>query len=310
MKITGDYGHHYAGGIGIFGQKGSRGKFCYTLLDNDFRIIKQGQLERVKEENIRETRVLYNTIGMRDNEVYILGKACCVEPNEEYRQYKFEQTGVKWDYDMSRVFLYYSPDITKEEIRPVGFICSKFASRGWLEAVDCCYDSNGDMLFLVSEENVHFAFMRDKFFPEVPLETVLKVCRYSKGKLVEETIVDRYLQEGDMKVTYWGYFHTAADGAVYLVWSKQNNLWDKPGQYRNGEYPEAYNAATYLNKVDALGEEPIKIFDVAGRIFGNKTRIGALPGDIIDVYSCREDTAIYYSRCDLREEIEKAKIKQ
>jgi len=223
-----------------------------------------------------------------------------VESNAEYKQYKREMTGVSWDYDMSKLYLFYSPDIRKEDFRPYAIVSDKSATRGWVRSEDCCFDQNGDMLFLISAENVHFGFMRDRFFPEQPLETVLKVCRFSHGELIEETIVDRYMEENDIKVYYGGYFHTAENGEIYIVWSKENSLWNKPGDHRGDEgIPAVENAAVYLSKADELDKEPIKIFDVSGRIFGNKTRLGAEPGNIIDLYSYREDKAIYYSRCDL-----------
>jgi len=291
-----DYSSFYAREKGMMYsyKRGIFARHCYTVLDKNLRIIRHAKLES-------KERVCYQTIAMRNGETYLLGRSDEHETNEEYRNYMREVLGYDFDYDMSILELYYSPDIATENLKYAGTVSNKRDTRGWVEALDCCYDTNGDILFLVSEQNVYHTFMHDKFFPDVPLDTVLKVCRYSHAECVEEIIIDRYTEENEIKVVYGGYFHTAADGKIYLIWTKENSVADKPGMYRDGFLPPVTNTATYLSKLEALDCPPIKIFDVSGKIFGNKTREGALPGNIIDVISYREDEAVYYSRCDLKE---------
>ena len=260
----------------------SGGAHCYALCDHTFKTLQAGKLDF-------PVRSCYHNMAMRDGELYVFALRDIVEPNAAWKQYKFEKTGNEWDYDFRRVYLRYSPDITKEALGEAVSVCDRDDTCGWIYNIDCSYDKQGDMLFLVSVQNVHFPFMKERFFPDAALETVLELYRFRKGQLVETRILDRSADEEGHMTQYGGFFHTASNGDVYIVWSKETDL--------------AYNkvkTGTYLSKVEALEEEPVMLMDRFATVYGNKTRLGAAGSDMIDMYWPENSERIMYGRYDLR----------
>lgn len=258
------------------------GHHCYTVVDKNFKPLRQGKL-------VFAERSCYQNIAMKGNEAYVFAVRDIHEPVKEWEQYKLEKTGNTWDYDFRAIYLNYSPDITKEDFRPSVTVCHRDDTCGWTTNADCCYDKNGDMLLLVAAQNIHFEFMRDKFFPNEPLETVLELYRFSGGVLKEKVLLDRNTEENGITVNYTGFFHTAANGDVYLVWGKSTT-----------DSSAVIGTGTYLSRVDAPDKPPVKLMDTTGDLFGNKTRLGAPAGNIVDMYWPKGSEAIMYARYDLK----------
>lgn len=259
------------------------GCHCYTVVDPDFKPIRQGKLEY-------EERSCYQNIAMKGKEAYIFAIRDIHEPVKEWEQYKLEKTGNTWDYDFRRIYLSYSPDIEKEDFRTPITVCHRDDTCGWFNNLDCTYDANGDVWFLAGCRSVAFDFMRDRFFPETPLEATLELYHLSKGELKETILLDRGSEEGGKKVNYGGTFHTAANGDVYLVWSKGVKAGDSDVE-----------GSTYLTRLDALQEAPVKLLDQATKPFGSKTRLGAVPSDTVDLYWEGGPDKIMYASFDLNE---------
>ena len=258
---------------------GDGGEHCYSLLDQDFHPKRCAPLRFPQ-------RACYHNIAMRGGETYVFAIQDIVEPNEEWRRYKYDKTGRHWDYDFRKLYLNYSANLEAEDFGDSVLVCDRDATCGWVTNLDCCYDANGDMLLLVSAQNVHEPFMRDRFFPNEPLETVLEVYRFSHGKVTGKMVVDRS-EEKEKATLYGGFFHTAASGEVYLIWSKETDVASNPVQ-----------TGTYLSPVNALDQRPVRLMDAAGLLFGSKTRLGARPTDSIDLYWPQGEEAILYARVD------------
>lgn len=255
---------------------GEGGEHCYSLLDRNFKPLRSAPLRFPQ-------RSCYHNIAMRDGECYVFAIQDIEEPNEEWRRYKYETTGVYWDYDFRKLYLNYSPNLETDGFAPSVLVCDRDATCGWVTNLDCCYDANGDMLLLVSAQNVHAPFMRDRFFPNEPLETVLELYRFSHGQMTGKVILDRSSEE-DKESLYGGFFHTAASGEVYLIWSKETDVASNPVQ-----------TGTYLTPVNDLGGRPLKLLDTAGSVYGSKTRLGARPEDRVDIYWPQGEEAIWYA---------------
>jgi len=260
------------------------GHHCFSVVDRNFKPLRQGKLEFAE-------RSCYQNIAMKGNEAYVFAVRDIHEPIKEWEQYKLEKTGNTWDYDFRAIYLNYSPDIVKEDFHPSVTVCHRDDTCGWTTNADCCYDKNGDMLLLVSAQNIHFEFMRDKFFPNEPMETVLELYRFSRGELKEKVIIDRNTEENGITVSYNGFFHTAANGDVYLIWSKSTN--DTSAPIGNG---------SYISNVADLEQPPVRLMDATGDLFGNKTRLGAPAGDTVDLYWPKGSEVIMYARYDLNQE--------
>jgi len=257
-------------------------RFCYTLLDRQLRCIKNGKLHFPK-------RCCYHTIAAKDGEIYLFGIQDIKEPNSVWRDYKRQMTGREWDYDFRILYMNYCSDIEKGEFEPSVRICDRDDTCGWVFPLDCCYDANGDMLLLVSTQNVYPAFMRERFFPGVAPEATLEMYRFSRGKLLEKTCIAR---SGDTEsaTAFTGCFHTAASGEVYAVWCKHRDV------------PEDDIASgAYLSRVNDLHLPPLRLMDDTGWLFGSKVRLGAAPCDRIDITWHRSNEAILYAGVDLKD---------
>ncbi|MBR6748609.1 MAG: hypothetical protein IKM07_06680 [Clostridia bacterium] len=262
--------------------KDGGGAHCWTLTDHEFKPLRAGKLKY-------PVRACYQNIAMRGGETYVFALRDIVEPVQEWKDYKYQVTQQHWDYDFRMVYLNYTPDIASQDFGESVVVCDRDATCGWVTNLDCCWDKNGDLLLLISAQNVHHAFMRDKFFPGEKLETVLEVYRLKGGKVVDVQCIDKSREEEGSMTDYAGFFHTASDGRVYIVWSKSTGLSDNP-----------VPTGTYLTPVDALSAVPVKLLDTFGRIFGSKTRLGAGRSDVIDLYWPDGNKAIMYACCDLR----------
>jgi len=286
-----EYGESYNSGINAHGKKGMYAGFCYTLLDKDFRILRMGELYFQPERGIHQC------IALNNGEAYIFAHSGGSEYNKEWHEFKYELTGDQWDYIERELYLLYSPNIRTEEFAPCETVYELNDTCGWVENLDCCFDANGDMLLLVSEETIRQPAMKERFFPDVEPEAILSVCRFSHGKLVEKTEVDRSAEEPEKKVKYNGFLHTASSGEVYVVWGKGNGK-----MFLNRHIDFIKSSDIYLSAVSALDKAPIKLQEASGDIlFGNKTRLGALPGDIVDIYYRDGDRAIMHAQHDLKE---------
>lgn len=256
------------------------GAHCYALTDPAFRTIRADKLEY-------PVRSCYHNIAVKDGETYVFAIRDIVEPVDEWREYKFQKTGRQWDYDFRVVYLNYSPDLCREGFGATQVVSERDATCGWLKNLDCCYDKNGDMWMLISAQNVHHPFMRERFFPEAELVCELELYRFSRGVLVEKRVLDRSREEEE-ETRYSGFFHTAADGELHIVWGKKTDVADNPMQ-----------TGIYLSSLAALDEKPAKLLDTYGTLFGSKTRLGAQPSDKVDIYWPTEN-AIFYSCHELK----------
>lgn len=258
------------------------GYHCYSVVDQNFKPIRQGKLEY-------PARSCYHNIAMKGKETYIFAIQDIHEPVKEWAQYKLEKTGNHWDYDFRRIYLSYSPDIEKEDFRAPITVCHRDDTCGWIGNLDCTFDANGDVWFLAACRSIWHDFMRDHFFPDTPLECTLELYRISKGEVKEKIVLDRSSEEDGKKASYGGTFHTASNGDVYLAWSKG---------IKDGD--TVLEAGTYLSRLDALNETPVKLMDHIISPFGSKTRLGGIPCDTVDLYWVEGSDKIMYARYDLK----------
>lgn len=250
-------------------------KHVFTLLDKEMRCLKTGTLHF-------PNRSCYHTIAMNDGEVYLFAVQDIIETNQEWKEYKRKITGNYWDYDFRTIYLNYCPDIRKGDFEPSQVVCDREATCGWERSLDCCYDRNGDMLFLAAQWNIAHAFMQKPFFPDTPLVVSLELFRFSHGQLLERTVIDT--ATGDRSTAdFGGYFHTAANGDVYILWNKKTAC-----------EKDLLDSGIYLSKASAPQAAPVKLTNEFGPIFGCKTRLGAVPSDTIDSYWSKSDTEIMY----------------
>lgn len=127
-------------------------------------------------------RVCYPNVMIQNRAVHFVGVSDIVEPNEDWRQYKRDATGKKWDYDLRRLFYTWSPDISKQGFLPWLEISSREDTAGHIVPGDLWLGGDG-AVHIVWEEAALDLRLRDKFFPEAKQRWELNYAVVRAGKV-------------------------------------------------------------------------------------------------------------------------------
>jgi len=128
-------------------------------------------------------RVCYPNVALRDREVHFCGVSDITEPNPEWRAFKKELTGRKWDYDFRRLFYTWCPDITKGEFQPWVEIASREKTCGWVSPGDLWIGPDGKVHILWTERALDER-LREKFFPDARQSYSLNYAAVREGKVL------------------------------------------------------------------------------------------------------------------------------
>lgn len=288
----------------IYYLPGTDGFHCYSVLDDQFRPIRMSKLDFPE-------RGLYHNVVMHGGETYLFALTGVKEKNEEWAAYKEQMGGFDWVFQ--KLYMKYTPDITRQEFGPAQVVCDVSATGGWVSNMDCCR-AGDDVLFLTEERNIDEAYMRDRFLPDLPLRSELVLYRYRGGSCVGRVVVDAWDEGDGPRPLYAGVLHTAADGRVYVVWSRSSDKVEsvyetdeaglrffRPGTKRAGE--EANGTAAYLTPADSPQTPPVLLMRAGdayyGKYYANKARLGAPAGNTVDLCWSDYDRALMYAKIDL-----------
>jgi hypothetical protein len=241
-------------------------------------------------------RGCYPNVALRDRAAYVMAVSDIPEPVEEWRAFKRKVTGREWDFDFRQIFFTYTPDITKKEFSPILTVASRDETAGFLWNRDMWIDARGDVHLIITERSVWHRFMRDRFFPGLPITVALKYCRIREGTVVERRTLAQCSE--DMNETRKKYgatsadnstafaaigpvvsdaaFHATADGRLFVIYGAVEE--DSPANYLLQLVPRLDEAPVKLDL-----EYPLKTFFTASE------RMGTEPSDVIDMYGLAGD---------------------
>lgn len=214
-------------------------------------------------------RACYPQVALRNRAGYVLAIGDIVEPNEEWRQYKFEQTGAKWDYVFRILYFTWSPDLMTQDFGEPIEIANVDKSGGHISNQDLWISPDGDAYIMYTEREVASALIRDKFVPGGSLVSSLHLAVVSNGEIVQRKVLvegTESVQPGHAR------FHVTPDGTVYALLHISGA--EHPNQLMQ-IYPLVDNPPTvpvpfkqpfgsYLLANDRAGNEPSNIIDVFG----------------------------------------------
>ena len=280
------------------------GFHCYSVLDASFRPIRMSKLEFPE-------RGLYHNVAVRGGETYLFATTGVKELHEDRAAYKEQMGGFDWV--CQKLYMKYTPDVTKEEFGPTQVVCDLSATSGWVSNLDCCFDGD-DVLFLAEEKNIDEAYMRDRFFPQEKLKSELVLYRYRGGSCTARTTVDVWNEGEGPRPLYAGVLHTAADGSVGVVWSRstdqvasvyetgqKSGRFFRPGKTEIGR--TLYGTTMWFSRTDAPQLPAVRLMDNGdsyyGKYYASRTRLGALPCDTVDLCWSDYDQALMYARIEL-----------
>ncbi len=213
-------------------------------------------------------RSCYPQVAVKGNAGHVMAIEDIVEPVEEWRKFKFEQTKQKWDYVFRILYYTASPDLTSTPFSAPIEIANVDATAGHISNHDLWIAPDGSAYILYSEREVSSAMMRDKFFPDKTLHNSLKLAIVKDGAIVaRHTLV----QGSDTLDGGHARFHEAADGRLYAV---AYIAGGDTGNYLMPIYPKPEPESRVKIPLNA----PFGSFFLAG------VRGGTLPSNTIDIF--------------------------
>jgi hypothetical protein len=159
-------------------------------------------------------RACYPQVALRGNAVHVMAIGDIVEPVEEWKSYKFEQTKATWDYVFRILYYTSTPDVTKTAFATPVEIANVDKTAGAISNQDLWLSPDSDAYLIYTEREVGSALLRNKFFPDKSLVSSLHLAVVKDG-----TVVSRRVLHAGTDAAQCGYarFHVAADGTVYAV---------------------------------------------------------------------------------------------
>ncbi len=159
-------------------------------------------------------RSAYPQVALKDGAAHILAIGDIVEPNETWREYKFEQTGQKWDYVFRRLFYASAPNLNEGGFGEPVEVANVDATAGYIGNQDLWIAPEGDAYILYTQRETQSALLRDAFFPEASLLNSLHLAIVKR----DGTIQRHVLMEGtDDRIPGHARFHETPDGNLFVL---------------------------------------------------------------------------------------------
>ena len=230
-------------------------------------------------------RACYPQVALIDRAVHVMAIGDIVEPVEEWRQYKFEQTQRKWDYVFRILYYTWTPKIGKEPFAEPIELANVDDTAGFISNQDLWIGPDGRVFVMYTEQEVHHAFMRDKFFPGKSLIPSLHLAVIEQGKVVARRVL---IEGNDARQPGGARFHETPKGEVYAV------------VYVNGE--DGGNKLLRILPEDPSGElVPIPLAKPMSSFCLATVRAGNAPSNTIDIFGHTAGNTMSYAQVKLAE---------
>jgi hypothetical protein len=229
---------------------------------------------------------------MRGRAVHFLGVGDIVEPVEDWKAAKFEQTGRPWDYVFRRLFYAYTPDITQAPFCPWTELANLDPTAGHIRNGDIHLDADGAAHILWSATNIDLR-LRDRFFSNERAIHSLQYMTLQAGKTTSHQTLCQISEDENGLQPELARFHILPDGTRMALASFSH----QPAQ------PSAsllYRLAQLNDNEPDWLDIPLK-WPLPGTFLTNTVRAGSPPSQYIDIVgtSPRTDTTLAYARIRL-----------
>jgi hypothetical protein len=234
-------------------------------------------------------RSCYPQVALRAGAAHVLAIGDIVEPVEEWRRYKFEQTGRQWDYVFRRLFYTWTPDISAVPFAEPVEVDTVEATAGHISNLDLWLDGSGGAHVLYRKNSVQSALLRDRFFPGVPLVTALEhVVMRDGGAATRHTL--RTGGEGSSPETPgFARFHATPDGRLFAVY--------RSAGAHGSDRPASENCLLEVCREPSPEPTPIPLQEPFTTFFTATERGGSPASDVLDLYGVgRDGTVLRYAR--------------
>jgi len=231
-------------------------------------------------------RVCYPAVQLKDRKVFYLGVSDVVEPIKVWRDYKFELTGRKWDYDFRRLFYTWSKDITTGKFEKWVEVSSREKTGGRITPHDLWLAPDGLVYVLWFERALDERLWED-FFPDEKQSDALNYAIIKEGKVIfrEPVMIGT---PGETVVPGQGRFHITKDNRLFVFYYVHGGS-DDIKENRMVEISLTGDHA--LSKPVKINvERPLSSFYTA------TIRGGSAPSSLLDVYGKDKENEMRYIR--------------
>jgi hypothetical protein len=159
-------------------------------------------------------RSCYPQVALKRGAGYILAVGDIVEPVEEWRKYKFEQTQREWDYVFRILYFAWTAAAAQAGFSKPLEIANVDATAGYIGNQDLWVAPNGDAYIVYTQLEVQSALLRDKFFPGKSVLPSFRLAVVRNGELSDRQVL---IEESEERQVGCARFHETPSGEVYAV---------------------------------------------------------------------------------------------
>ena len=159
-------------------------------------------------------RGCYPQVAIENGRAHIFAVGDIVEPVEEWRAYKKEQTGREWDYVFRRLFYARNMEVEHGAFGEPIEVANVDATAGHLSNQDMWVAPNGDAYLMYLESEVGSALMRDKYFSGKSTIPSLVLAKVRDGAIAERHVL---VSNAEHEHAGHARFHVTPKGEVYAL---------------------------------------------------------------------------------------------
>ncbi|PCJ66140.1 MAG: hypothetical protein COA73_01440 [Candidatus Hydrogenedentota bacterium] len=222
----------------------------------------------------------YPYVALKNRAAHVLAIGDIVEPVDEWRTYKFEQTQRKWDYVFRISYYTWSPNLGETPFVDPIEIANVDATGGAITNQDMWIAPDGTAYIMYTQREVQSALLRDKFFPGKSVAASLHLARVKDGIILGDEIL---IASNDKGEPGRARFHETENGRLFaMVYAFGSN-----------KLMQIYPDNADRTMIDIPFKKPFYEFSLA------TTRAGNLPSNTLDVLGNQAaSTVVSYARIE------------
>lgn len=164
----------------------------------------------------RPLRLCYPNVALKDRAVHFFGIGDIVEPFAEWRDYKTELTGRKWDYVFRRLYYTSTVDIENEPFEQWIEIASRESTAGFLWPCDMWLEGAKKVHVLWTDRAID-PRLRERFFPDARQSNSLHYAVIIDGKIVEQKVLVSSEEGEPGLIAGRSRFHVTPDQRLFVA---------------------------------------------------------------------------------------------
>ena len=159
-------------------------------------------------------RSCYPQVALTKGAAHVMAIGDIVEPVEEWKKYKHDQTGNNWDYVFRILHYAFTPDIAKQDFSQPIEVANVDQTAGAISNQDMWIAPDGAAYLLYTQREVQSALMRDKFFPDRSILASLWLAIITDGQIASKHNLIPGTPDREVSAAR---FHETPDGTVFAV---------------------------------------------------------------------------------------------